>query len=313
MDVVLLFPGQGSQKPGMGKDLYDTFPEARAVFDRVDHTLGVPLSRLCFEGPAEELTLTQNAQPALLAHGAAVWAVVKERVAPHVKAAAGHSLGEFTAYHAADALTLDDAAQLVRRRGELMYESGVKRPGAMAAILGDLREPIETVCAMATAEAGLCVPANFNSPGQIVVSGEEAGVERAMVLAKEAGAKRAVRLNVSGAFHSPLMEDAAEGLRRALEDAEPRDPAFAVYANVTSEPVTTADRARTLLLEQLTSPVRWVDEVQAIAARHPMALYVEMGPGAVLTGLVKKIVPTVQIATCGTVSEVENLLGLVTR
>lgn len=313
MDVVLLFPGQGSQKPGMGKDLHDAFPEARAVFERVDHTLGTALSQLCFDGPAEELTLTRNAQPALLAHGAAVWAVMKERLLPHVKAAAGHSLGEFTAYHAADALTLDDAARLVRRRGELMYESGVRRPGAMAAILGDLRESIETLCARASADAGLVVPANFNSPGQIVISGEEPGVERAMALAKEAGAKRAVRLNVSGAFHSPLMEDAADGLRTALDDAELGAPAFPVYANVTSEPVTTPDRARMLLLEQLTSPVRWTDEVQAIAARHPMALYVEMGPGAVLTGLVKKIVPTVQTATCGTVTEVEQLLGLVTR
>ncbi len=313
MDVVLLFPGQGSQKPGMGKDLYDAFPEARAVFDRVDHTLGVPLARLCFEGPAEELTLTQNAQPALLAHGAALWAIAKEELATRVRAAAGHSLGEFTAYHAAGSLTLDDAARVVRRRGELMYASGIKRPGAMAAILGDLSQAIEAICARATADAsgGLVVPANFNSPGQIVISGEEAGVERAMTLAKAAGAKRAIRLNVSGAFHSPLMQDAADGLADSLSKTEILDPAFPVYANVTGEPVRSAPRARALLLEQLTSPVRWADEVQALASRFPLALYVELGPGGVLTALVKKIVPTVQTATCGTVAEVERLLELV--
>ncbi|HEY7876613.1 MAG TPA: ACP S-malonyltransferase, partial [Gemmatimonadaceae bacterium] len=254
MDVVLLFPGQGSQKPGMGHDLAAAFPEARAVFDRVDHTLGVPLSRLCFDGPAEELTLTQNAQPALLAHGAAVWAVIKTRVEARVRAAAGHSLGEFTAYHAAGSLSLDTAVRLVRRRGELMYESGVRRPGAMAAILGDMRQLIETVCAAATAEAGLVVPANFNSPGQVVISGEAAGVERAMELCRDAGARRAVRLPVSGAFHSPLMDDAEDGLRSALADAEIQPPAFPVYANVTGEAVTDAEHARFLLLEQLTNP-----------------------------------------------------------
>src|SRR5688572_4170941 len=214
MNVVLLFPGQGSQKPGMGKDLYETFPAAREVFDAADSALGhgdgARLSSLCFNGPAEELTLTHNAQPALLAHGAAVWAVVRERLTPHVRAAAGHSLGEFTAYHAAGTLALGDALKLVRRRGELMYESGVRRPGAMAAILGDLNEPIETLCARATDEAGFVSPANYNCPGQLVISGEEAGVERAMAMAKDAGAKRAVRLDVRGGFHSAVMGFALE-------------------------------------------------------------------------------------------------------
>ncbi|MFN2566295.1 MAG: ACP S-malonyltransferase [Gemmatimonadaceae bacterium] len=311
MDIVLLFPGQGSQKPGMGKDLADAFPEAREVFVAVDQALGISLSALCFDGPADELTLTHNAQPALLAHGAAVWAVARERLASRVRGAAGHSLGEFTAYVAARSFTPQTGARLVRRRGELMYESGVKRPGAMAAILGELSRPIEDVCAEASTSAGLVVPANYNAPGQTAVSGEAAGVERAMTLAKEAGAKRAVRLNVSGAFHSPLMEVAAPGLADALDRAAPAEPGFPVYANVSGEAVTTAARAREVLLEQLTSPVRWIDEVRAIGDRYPDALYVEMGPGAVLTGLVKKIAPRLRTATCGTAAEVEELLELV--
>jgi [acyl-carrier-protein] S-malonyltransferase len=307
MDIVLLFPGQGSQKPGMARDLVDAFPSARNVFERADDALGVSLSRLCFEGPADELTLTHNAQPALLAHGAAVWACVRDVVGAQVVAAAGHSLGEFTAYHAAESLSLEDALRVVRRRGELMYESGVERPGAMAAILGDTNRPIEEICADASREAGLVVPANYNSPGQLVISGEEAGVERAMALCKEAGAKRAIRLNVSGAFHSPLMDSASSGLREALDRASFDDAHFPVYANVNGEAVTSAARAKTLLLEQLSQPVRWVEEVQAMAARHPHALYVEMGPGSVLVGLVRKIAPSLRTMTCGTAAEVEQL------
>jgi [acyl-carrier-protein] S-malonyltransferase len=160
MQVVLLFPGQGSQKPGMAKDVAESFPAAKAALDAADKALGVSLSNLMFDGPAEELTLTHNAQPALLAHGAAVWAVVKDKVAPKTVAAAGHSLGEFTAYHAAGSLSIEDAVKLVRRRGELMYETGVQRPGAMAALLGDPSRPIEEICAEATKAAGTVVPAN---------------------------------------------------------------------------------------------------------------------------------------------------------
>jgi [acyl-carrier-protein] S-malonyltransferase len=237
--------------------------------------------------------------------------VARDRVAPNVVAAAGHSLGEFTAYHAAGALTIEDAVRLVRQRGELMYASGVQRPGAMAAILGDVSRPIEEICAQASSEAGLAVPANYNCPGQIVISGEAAGVERAMALAKEAGAKRAMRLNVSGAFHSPLMATAAAGLSEALNAVELFTPAFPVYANVTGEAVVSPPRAKQLLLEQLTSPVRWTGEVQTFTDRYPDALFVEMGPGSVLVGLVKKTAPGVKTATCGTVAEVEQLLGLV--
>src|SRR5690349_19368395 len=311
MNVVLLFPGQGSQKPGMARDLVDALPAARETFATVDAALGEALSTLCFDGPADTLTLTHNAQPALLAHGAAVWAAVRDKVGPHVKAAAGHSLGEFTAYHAAGAFDAAHGVKLVRRRGELMHESGVKRPGTMAAILGDVEGGIEAVCAKATADVGCVVPANYNTAGQVVISGEIAAVERAMELAKAAGAKRAIRLNVSGAFHSPLMEVARDGLAQALDDANLQDPKFPVYVDVNAQPVRSASDARRLLVEQLTSPVQWTKVVESLAADFPDALYVEMGPGNVLTGLTKKIAPSVQTMACGTVAEVEQLLARV--
>lgn len=306
--MFLLFPGQGSQKPGMGKDLAEAFPAARAVFARADAALGTALSTLCFEGPAEELTLTHNAQPALLAHGAAVWAVVKDRVHARVVGAAGHSLGEFSAYHAAGALPLEDAVRLVRRRGELMYETGVQVPGAMAAILGTLARPIEELCREASAQ-GIVVPANYNNVDQIVISGEVAAVEAAMELAKAAGAKRALRLQVSGAFHSPLMQPAQAGLASALSAAQWRAPEVPVWSNVTAEAVGDAAVARDLLLQQLTSPVRWVEVVRNVAARFPGTTFVEMGPGAVLSGLVKRLAPDCRTLTCGTVAEVEALLA----
>jgi len=304
----LLFPGQGSQKPGMAQDLVAAFPAAADVFARVDAALGVPLTTLCAEGPAEQLTETRNAQPALLAHGAAVWALVGTHLAGRVHGAAGHSLGEFTAYHAAGALSLEDAVRLVRRRGELMFETGVQVPGAMAAILGELTRPIEAVCAEAEA-VGICVPANFNAVEQVVISGEVAAVEAAMELAKAAGAKRAIRLPVSGAFHSPLMEPAVAGLAAALDAAAWHDPQVPVWSNVTTQPVGAAAEARALLLRQLTAPVRWVELIRGVAARHPGTTFVEMGPGAVLSGLVKRLAPDCTTRTCGTVAEVEALLA----
>ncbi len=311
MQVVLLFPGQGSQKPGMAKDVAEAFPAARAALDAADKALGVPLSKLMFDGPADELTLTHNAQPALLAHGAAVWAVVKDKVAPKTIAAAGHSLGEFTAYHAAGSLSIEDAVRLVRRRGELMFETGVQRPGAMAALLGETSRPIEEICDEATKAAGTVVPANYNCPGQLVISGESAGVDKAMELAKAAGAKRAIKLNVSGAFHSPLMQPARDGLKAALEKAQFSDPRFDVFANVNAQPVRDAATAKQRLLDQLVSPVRWTEEITEMAKRHPEATYVEMGPGNVLAGLVKKIAPNVKTMTCGTAAEVNALLEAV--
>jgi [acyl-carrier-protein] S-malonyltransferase len=307
-DVVLLFPGQGSQKPGMARDLAEAHPAARAVFDEADRVLGVPLSRLAFEGPEEELTSTQNAQPALLAHGAAVWAVVGERLRPLVRAAAGHSLGEFTAWHAAGALSAADALRVVRRRGELMFESGIERPGAMAAILGLEEAKVEAACREAS-ELGAVVPANYNAPDQLVISGEVLAVERAMELARERGAKRALRLKVSGAFHSPLMEVARDGLAAALDAASFGDATFPVYSNVSAQPVTAASDAKELLIRQLTSPVRWTESVRRLAADFPAALFVEMGPGSVLANLVRRIAPGAQTASCGTAADVDNLLA----
>jgi [acyl-carrier-protein] S-malonyltransferase len=295
----------------MGKDLAEAFPVARGVFGEVDAALGTDLSRLCFEGPADELTATKNAQPALFAHGAAVWTLVKDALFPHVRAAAGHSLGEFTAYHAADTVSLPGAARLVRRRGELMFDTGIERPGTMAAILGTTSTPIDEICKRATKEVGLVVPANYNTDEQTVISGEIAGVERAMELAKEAGAKRAIRLPVSGAFHSPLMELAVVGLTDAIATSAFTDPNFPVFSNVTADASTTAVDAKDLLLRQLTSPVRWSTEIRNIATHFPDALYVEMGPGSVLTGLVARLVKGARAFACGTATDVEKLQQMV--
>ncbi len=292
----------------MGKDLAEAFPAARAVFDEADRGLGFSLSSLSFQGPESELTSTQNAQPALLAHGAAAWAVVRERVAPSVRAAAGHSLGEFTAYHAAGTFSLAEALGVVRRRGELMYESGVERPGAMAAILGLDEKLVEEACREASESEGVVVPANYNTPEQLVISGEVAAVERAMALAREAGARRAIRLKVSGAFHSPLMDVARDGLANALGKTRAIDPAFPVYSNVSAEPVRDAGTACDLLVSQLTSPVRWTALVRRMVGDIQQPIFLELGPGSVLANLVQRIAPGAEVLGCGTVEEVERVL-----
>jgi [acyl-carrier-protein] S-malonyltransferase len=308
MDIVLLLPGQGSQKTGMARDLFDAFPEARETLAEIDDAIDMSLSTLMFDGPVEVLTRTLNAQPALLAHSAAAWAVVEGAVRPHLRAAAGHSLGEFSAYHTTGALDAASAARVVRRRGQLMYDEGTRRPGAMAAILGGLSTPIDEICARATSEAGLVVPANYNSAEQTVISGEVAGVDKAMQFAKGAGAKRCLPLPVSGAFHSPLMAPAAPGLESALNAAGMRDGDVPVYANVNGAPVHVASEARALLVQQLTAPVQWMLVMQNLATAYPDALFVELGAGAVLTGLARRIAPTVKTLACGTVTEVEHLM-----
>lgn len=308
MSAVLLCPGQGSQKVGMGKDLAERFPRAREVFQAVDDALGVPLTRIMWEGPEEELTLTHNAQPAILAHSAAVHALVAPKLGP-VTLALGHSLGEYSAYVAAGALDVAAAARLVRRRGELMLEAGRARPGAMAAVLALDPAQVLEACAEATRDGEVAVAANLNEPGQTVISGDPAAVERAGEHCKARGAKRVVALKVSGAFHSPLMAPAVPGLRDALAATAFRDPRFPVIANATAHPVTVASDATRLLAEQLTASVRWTDSVRSAAERAPDARWFELGPGSVLSGLLRKIVPGATATTLGTADEVEKFLA----
>lgn len=308
--IGLLCPGQGSQFVGMGRDLADAFPLARQSFEEADEALGFRLSHLCWEGSADELTLTMNAQPAILVHTIAVWRVLQqERPVPAVALAAGHSLGEFSAYVAAGALSFADAVRAVRRRGELMYSSGTQRPGTMAAVLGLEDDVAETLCERASAETGgIVIPANYNSPGQLVISGDVAAVEEAAELAREAGARRVISLNVSGAFHSPLMEIAVDGLRETLAALEVRPPAFPVVSNVTAEPVDRAESARELLVRQLTSPVRWVDSIRTMR-RAGIEEFLEIGPGNVLSGLLRRIDRSASSVAVGTAEEVMNYSG----
>ncbi|MEP6571291.1 MAG: ACP S-malonyltransferase [Gemmatimonadota bacterium] len=309
---MLICPGQGAQKVGMGKDLAERFPEARDAFAMIDEALDVRLSRLMWEGPEEELTLTHNAQPAILAHTVAVLAVIAPRI-QDLGCAAGHSLGEYSAYVAAGALPPSQAARLVRRRGELMYQAGTHRPGAMAAILGLATELVQEACAEAstpsTGIGSVAVAANINAPDQTVISGDPDAVARAGEGCKSRGAKRVIPLKVSGAFHSPLMEPAVAGLRAALDGAVFVDPRVPVIANATAAPVRTAARARALLAEQLTAPVRWVECMRAAAELNPGATFIEAGPGNVLSGLLKRIVPGALSRTIGTADEVEQFLA----
>ena len=300
--VALIFPGQGSQFVGMGKDLADAFPIARQTFEEADEVLGNSLSAIMWNGPEDELTRTHNAQPAILVHSIAVHRVLADRL-PQISFAAGHSLGEFSAYVAAGAMSFKDAVRTVRRRGELMFRAGQERPGTMAAILGMEDADLERVCLEASAQGGEVVPANYNAPGQLVISGDVPSVQLAMSLAKENGAKKAVQLNVSGAFHSPLMAPAEAGLRVQLDDVELTTPKFPVVSNVTAEPVTDVVAARRLLIEQLTSPVRWTACVRTMIAGGVTEL-IELGPGSVLTGLMKRIDRSASARSLGTADEV---------
>ncbi len=308
VSTIWLCPGQGAQKVGMGKDLAERFPAARAVFDAIDEALDAPLSKLMFEGPEQDLTATQNAQPAILAHSAAVFAIVRDQV-DGVVAAAGHSLGEYSAYVTATALGSPQAAKLVRRRGELMQKAGDERPGTMAAVLGLPTKDVAAACAEASQQASLAVPANINAPDQTVISGDPDAVARASDACKKRGAKRVIPLKVSGAFHSPLMEPAKNHLELALGRAEFTDPAFPVIANATAETVKEAGRARRLLADQLTSPVRWVECMeQAARVGGDGARFVEIGPGAVLAGLLKRIVPGANVISLETADEVTKFM-----
>jgi [acyl-carrier-protein] S-malonyltransferase len=307
--MVVMCPGQGAQKVGMGRDLAERFPAARETFAAIDAALGIPLSRVMWDGPEDELTLTHNAQPAILAHSAAVLAVIGERLSD-VRAATGHSLGEYSAHVAAGSLSAADAARLVRRRGELMLEAGRQRPGAMSAVVGLDVPAVEAACREASRDGSVAVPANLNSPEQTVISGDPEAVARAGESCKTRGAKRVIPLKVSGAFHSPLMAPAAPGLQQALAGARFSEFRCPVVANATAEPVRGAADAVRLLIEQLTAPVRWTDCVRAAAALAPGAVFIEAGPGAVLTGLLKRIMPEAKGIALGTADELERFLEM---
>jgi [acyl-carrier-protein] S-malonyltransferase len=290
----------------MGRALAEAFPVAKAAFAEADDVLGFPISRLMWEGPEEDLVLTRNAQPAILAHSVAVWRLVRERLGP-VSMAAGHSLGEFSAHVAAGTLTFADALSVVRLRGELMFEAGRARKGTMSAVLGMEDSLVEAVCADASEPGGaVVVAANFNSAGQVVISGDAEAVERAGALARERGAKRVVPLSVSGAFHSPLMRPAETGLEERLLAAQVRDPGFPIYSNVTMGPVTSADEARRLLVRQLTEPVRWAGLVAAMV-KDGARKFVELGPGSVLTGLGRRNAREVEARAIGEPADVAAL------
>lgn len=290
--LAFVFPGQGSQYVGMGQKLVQEFPEARMAMQEASEACGLDLLRLCLEGPAEELRRTANCQPAVLAVSAATLRVVQERTPVRPQLVAGHSLGEYTALVAADAVGLAEAARLVRLRGSLMeqaYPSG----GGMAAILGLSRQDVEEICREAAREAVL-VPANYNCPGQVVISGQLEAIERAMQLARQRGGK-AVALQVSGPFHTPFMSPAAEGLRQALERVAFRDPRVPVVSNVEAKPNTSGQRAKELLVKQLTHPVRWEESVREML-RSGVEGFVEVGPGRVLCGLIRRIDRRVRLA-----------------
>ncbi len=306
MARALIFPGQGSQAVGMGKALAEGFPQARAVFEKVDAALGQNLSRLMFEGPAEELTLTANAQPALMAASLAALRVLEaERgldIARDVACLAGHSLGEYAALAAGGSLTVADAARLLRIRGEAMQEAVQPGAGAMAALIG---AEIEAAHAIAEEAAGaeVCDVANDNGGGQVVLSGHRAAVERAVAIAQGRGIKRAVMLNVSAPFHCRLMAPAAEAMRAALASVPLKAPSVPLYANVTAAPVTDPAAIRENLVAQVTGTVRWRESVAAMAAAGVTSFH-EVGSGKVLSGLVKRIAPGATAATVGTPEDV---------
>lgn len=299
-DVAFIFPGQGSQVVGMGRDLAAQHPEAAAVFAEADAVLGFPLSHLCFEGPAEVLTDTINAQPAILAASIAAlraWEATNDT--PRPRYVAGHSMGEYSALCAAGALSLADGLRLVRERGRLMKRAGEAQPGGMAAVLGLDRALLEAACARASQETGRVVQiANDNAPGQIVISGDRTALERAGELAKAAGAKRVIPLAVSIAAHSPLMQSALDDFRRAVEATPMRPPAIPVISNVQACPLDGLSAIREELVLQLISPVRWTESVGWMAAQG-VTTFIEVGPGTVLTGLVKRIAPAARTVNVG--------------
>jgi [acyl-carrier-protein] S-malonyltransferase len=302
-NLAWVFPGQGSQAVGMGRDLYDRFPAAREVFDAADEALGFSLSRLCFEGPDDELRQTVNTQPAIVTASIACYAAAYGRLdvvegAPAF--VAGHSLGEYSALIAAGALSFEDGVRLVRQRGRLMQEAGERNPGTLAAVLGADESAVDEVCQATGAE--IC---NINGAGQIVIGGPHQAVLRAMDLAKARGAVKVTQLNVSAAFHSSLMQPAVGGMRLALAEAVMQDPRIPVIGNCDGQPLTTAQGLKDELARQVASAVQWQRSVEYMA-KNGVQTFVEIGPGRVLSGLIKRIARGAAVRNVGDASAIES-------
>jgi [acyl-carrier-protein] S-malonyltransferase len=307
--TAFVFPGQGSQMVGMGQDLAQTYPAARDIFAEADDLLGFSLSALCFKGPEEALNDTINTQPAIfIASIATLRALQNEGWSVTPAFTAGHSLGEYSALVAAGALTFADGLRLVRERGRLMKEAGDRSPGGMAAIIKLDAEALDDICHRTKQETGKVVQvANYNSPGQIVISGDNEALEMAMQMAQEAGARRVVRLAVSIAAHSPLMAVIADEFRQAIEATPIQPPQVPVVANITARPLNTVDDIRQEMVAQLTSSVRWVESVEYMIAQG-VTNFVEIGPTDVLTSLIRRINKSVKTVTCGTGDGVQALV-----
>jgi [acyl-carrier-protein] S-malonyltransferase len=305
-ETAFVFPGQGSQYAGMGKDVYEAYPAARKVFHDIDEALGFEISKLCFEGPEEQLKLTENTQPAILAVSSAIHAVLEELGATRRDVVAGHSLGEYSAIVSVGGLTPAEAAKIVRMRGRFMQEAVPVGSGGMAALIGPSVDDARAICEEA-AQGEVVSVANINAPGQIVIAGTKSAVERAIDVAKKRGVRRALPLPVSAPFHCALMEPAAERLRPLLDEAPFKDLWVALVSNVDASPIGTATAVRNALLRQVASPVRWVESVQKMIAMG-VKRFVEVGPGNVLTGLIKRIDSSVELVNVSDVSSIEGVV-----
>jgi [acyl-carrier-protein] S-malonyltransferase len=301
--IAVIFPGQGSQSVGMGRDFYDRYPRARGVFEEADRALKKPLSKLCFEGPQEELQLTENTQPGLLTVSIAIWSLLSEVLQPDF--VAGHSLGEYTALTAAGALRFTDAVRLVRKRGEFMQQAVPVGQGAMLAVLGAEPERVEELCREA-AQGQILSPANFNCPGQIVIAGNSEAIKRAAEMASAMGIKRTIPLAVSAPFHCALMKPAQENMMPLLTEQQFFPLKFPIVTNVDAAFTQLPEQARDALIRQIPNPVRWWQSIEVLI-REGVATFIEVGAGKVLTGMIRKISRDVQTFNVENVDDYEQL------